>query len=321
MHIPKTDPSMRIFSLVLPWSEFANQKQTKKEALNLNVYRNLYYRALSAMKNNFEARAKKLIQQKGIPPLGKVWLHSEIHPNQWGRVDTMNVGSIVDKFFSDSLTASKIIEDDDYTKVVFNSFCFGCVVKGEAFVKVYITELEPREEKRMRVLLDQEDIQAALEAYVEEHGISGATGVKLSAENGELTAEVLFGASHTELTDSDVENSTSVPTQKKRGGRPVGSKNKPKQEVSENAGTSGSGSTGSSVEGSGNSGGNTSSPFSDDEDDLFTKGGGKSKENPFEESQEESSQNDDSSGDTSSKETSTEGGVKKKASSIFDDED
>lgn len=319
MHIPVTDPSMRVFSLVLPWTEFANQKKTKKEALNLNVYRNLYYRALSAMKKNFDARAKGLIKDGNVPNLGKIWLHYEIYPNQKGRVDTMNVGSIVDKFFSDSLTGSGIIEDDDYTRVVFNSFCFGAVVKGEPFVRVYITELEPREERDMRVLLDQDDIQMALEAFVAERGISGATGVRLSAENGELTAEVLFG---TPTTTTKTDDEDQPPKPKNRGGRPAGSKNKPKEE-SDNVGGSASGGSGSDAEGDGNEGGNTSKSRLDDDDeddDLFRKGAGKPKENPSGDSPEESSKG--TSGDEDAEtETQPSGGVKKKPSSIFDDED
>ena len=320
MHIPVTDPSMRVFVLVLPWTEFANQKKTKKEALNLNVYRNLYYRALSAMKKNFDTRAKDLIKDGKIPPLGKVWLHYEIHPNQKGRVDTMNVGSIVDKFFSDSLTGAGIIEDDDYTRVVFNSFSFGCVVKGEAFVKVHITELEPRKERAMRVLLDQEDIQAALEAYVEERGISGATGVKLSAEDGELTAEVLFGTTATMTKSTDDEDQPPKPT-KNRGGRPAGSKNKPKED-SDDVGSSASGGSGSDAEGNGDKGGNAPKTFpEDDEDDLFDKGVGQPKENPSGGSQEESSKGINGADEDAETETLSSGGVKKKASSIFDDED
>lgn len=318
MHIPVTDPSMRVFSLVLPWTEFANQKKTKKEALNLNVYRNLYYRALSAMKKNFDARAKDLIKDGGIPALGKVWLHYEIHPNQNGRVDTMNVGSIVDKFFSDSLTGSGIIEDDDYTRVVFNSFSFGCVVKGEAFVRVYITELEPRKERAMRVLLDQEDIQAALEAYVAERGIPGATGVELSVKGGELTAEVLFGNSDTTMKS---DNEDQPPKPKNRGGRPAGSKNKPKED-SDDVGSSASGGSGSDAEGNGNKGGDTPKTFpEDDEDDLFDKGVGRAKENPSGESLGESSKGINGDDEDAGTETVSTDTVRKKASSIFDDED
>lgn len=319
MHIPETNATMRVFSLVLPWTEFANQKKTKKEALNLNVYRNLYYRALSAMKKNFDARAKDLIKGGNIPALGKVWLHYEIHPNQKGRVDTMNVGSIVDKFFSDSLTGAGIIEDDDYTRVVFNSFSFGCVVKGEAFVRVTITELEPRKERAMRVLLDQNDIQEALEAFVAERGISGATGVKLSAENGELTAEVLFGTpTATVKVDEEDEDLPKAP--KNRGGRPKGSTNKPKE--ADNVGGTASGSSGSDAEGNGDEGGKPSKTFPEDDDDLFNKGAGQAKENPSEGSPGESSKGISGDEEDAGSETVSKDPVnKKKPSSIFDDED
>lgn len=331
MQIPVVTPEMRQYVLELPWTEFVNQKNTRRESINLNLYRNLYYRALSAQKNNFQARISKLIKQMGIPPLGKVWLHYEIHPNSLGRVDTMNVGSIEDKFFSDTLTKTGVIEDDDYTKVVFNSFCFGYVSKGSPFVKVTIIELEIRKQPNMRVLLDEHDIQTALEAYVTERGINGATGVKLSTEGGQFTAEVLFGIQASSpktvapvstgpaAKDKDEDEDFLKP--KSRGGRPTGSKNKPK-EASEDVGASGQGGFGRDDEGIGQASGGAS----DDDEDFpraKTKGGDK---NPSGDSQEESSS--DGSEDSSDpdaetvrdEETAKPVTAKKSASSIFDDD-
>lgn len=45
----------------------------------------------------------------------------------------------------------------------------------------------------MRILLDQDDIQTALETHVETLGISGASGVSLSVQDGEIVAEVTMG--------------------------------------------------------------------------------------------------------------------------------
>ena len=157
-----------------------------------------------------------------------------------------------------------------------------------------------------------------LEAYVAERGIPGATGVELSVKGGELTAEVLFGNSDTTMK-SDNEDQPQKP--KNRGGRPAGSKNKPKED-SDNVGNPVSGSSGSDAEGNGNTGGNTSKAFpEDDEDDLFDKGVGRAKENPSEESPGESSKEIDGDEEDTRSETVSSDTVKKKASSIFDDED
>lgn len=316
MRIPVIDPSMRQFVLDLPWTEFTNKKKSRRKSLNLNLYRNLHFQELSNQKNHFHDRMVTTLV--GIPSLGSVWLHYEIHPNHRGRLDTMNVGSVEDKFFSDSLTELGIIEDDDYTHVVFNSFCFGSVVSGDAFVRVFITELEPRKQQNMRVLLDEEDIQKALENFVSERGINGATGVKLAVVNGEITAEVLFGvqASHPAEQDDDDED---LPKPKNRGGRPKGSTNKPKEEAT-NVGTSDQGGRGRDDEGTGEANGGSSDD--DDDDDLFKpKPKGSARENPTEDSPEESSrENNDEASDKGEDLPSEDKPVKKSRSSIFDDD-
>ena len=322
MRIPVIDPSMRQFVLELPWTEFTNKKKSRRKSLNLNLYRNLHFQELSNQKNHFHDRMVKTLG--GIPSLGSVWLHYEIHPNHRGRLDTMNVGSVEDKFFSDSLTELGIIEDDDYTHVVFNSFCFGSVVSGDAFVRVFITELEPRKQQNMRVLLDEDDIQKALETFVSNAGINGATGVKLSIENGQITAEVLFGIQGPRVTTgtnvpmSEDDDDDDLPKPKSRGGRPAGSKNKPKDEVTNNVGTSDQGGSGRDAEGTGQTGGSSSDE--DDDDFLKPKPKGGARQNPSEDSPEESSNNDDADAPEKGEDVPDEKPVRKSRSSIFDDD-
>ena len=318
MRIPVIDSSMRQFVLELPWTEFTNKKKSRRKSLNLNLYRNLHFQELSNQKNHFHDRMVKTLG--GIPSLGSVWLHYEIYPNHRGRLDTMNVGSVEDKFFSDSLTELGIIEDDDYTHVVFNSFCFGSVVSGDAFVRVFITELEPRKQQNMRVLLDEDDIQKALETFVSERGIPGASGVKLAVVNGEITAEVLFGGpvSPTRQAPQEDDEDEDQPKPKNRGGRPAGSKNKPKDEVTSNVGTSDQGSRGRDAEGTGQAGGSSSDE--DDDDFLKPKPKGGGRENPSEDSPEESSNSDDADAPEKGEDVPDEKPVKKSRSSIFDDD-
>lgn len=315
MRIPVTDPSMRQFVLKLPWTEFTNKAKTRKKSINLNLYRNLHFQELSNQKNHFHTRMVTTLEE--IPPLGCVWLHYEIHPSHRGRLDTMNVTSIVDKYFSDSLTELGIIEDDDYTHVVFNSFCFGSVVRGEAYVSVTITELEPRK-TRMRVFLDNHEIQTALAAFIAESGLNGATGCKLTVQDdGEITAEVLFGVQNDPRETSAVTDEDEGSKPKSRGGRPAGSKNKPKEEVTDNVGTSGEGSSGRDAEGAGQESGGASGS---DEDDFLKPKGGNTK-NPSEDSPGESSKGSENDSGKDAETVSTEGQeVKAKRPSIFDDE-
>ncbi len=199
--------------------------------MNLNVYRNLHHRSLHAQKKKFEELAKKLL--RGIPPLGVITLHYEVCVETKRRLDIMNVGSIIDKYFSDSLTAHGIIRDDDYKNIPRVSFSFGGFVDKE-HVLVTITEIKPRSTP-MRVLLDKEDIQKALTTYVSSLNIPNANGVVLSIVSGVITAEVLFDTTETEPTQEEDTPEDSAPTPKKRGrgGRPKGSKNLPKAEPKE----------------------------------------------------------------------------------------
>jgi hypothetical protein len=219
-------PERRVFKVKLPMSVRTSSK--KKQALNLNVYRNLHFRSLSAQKNKFQKVVKKLL--RGIPPLGVITLHYVVYPGSKRRLDVMNVGSIVDKYFSDTLTIEGIIEDDDYTHIPHVSFAFGEITKDDGHILVIITEIEPKKENTpMRVMLDQDDIQTALTTYVSSLNLPNAFGVKLDVVNDEITAEIVFGNT---TTKNDVPGEVTPSKKRGRGGRPAGSKNKLKnQEV------------------------------------------------------------------------------------------
>ena len=217
----------RVFTLKLPMRMKVN-KQGDLESLNLNVYRNLHYYKLNYQKKAFQDFVKPLLL--GLPKMEAISLHYEINPKGGSRLDTMNVGAIVDKFFSDALVMNQIIPDDDYKHVVGNTFCFGSHHPNDPHVLVTITETQTRKESPMRILLDQNEIRQALENFVQTMGLSGASGVELSIVGDEIQAEIIMSGI---TTGHDVEHtSTNIPTSdqpaKRRGGRVPGSKNKPK---------------------------------------------------------------------------------------------
>lgn len=94
----------------------------KKFALNLNVYRNAHYQILNKakiiFKNQLLANYPEIKKIKGLT--GKVRVNYNIIPNNKRKFDTMNVISIVDKFFLDALVEFGCIPDDNYNYVLYD---------------------------------------------------------------------------------------------------------------------------------------------------------------------------------------------------------
>lgn len=178
------------YSVRIPTYVHVSKKNQK--AVNLNVYRNLHHHHLNTQKKNFADEVKPLLRDK--PRAERVWIHYTVFAPRNGRLDTMNVGSIVDKYFSDTMVEAGKIPDDNMDHIVLSTFSFGGVVPmdGHAITTVNILKKEPDD---MRILLDQEDIQAALNAYVKTLSIPNAADatVDLSVEDDEIVAEINTG--------------------------------------------------------------------------------------------------------------------------------
>lgn len=197
---------------------YVNVSKKNTKAVNLNVYRNLHHHHLATQKKNFSEMVRPLLRDK--PRAEKVWIHYTVFASRNGRLDTMNVGSVADKYFSDTLVEMKKIPDDNQDHVVLCTFSFGGVVPMGGHVIATVNILE-KESEPMRILLDQDDIQAALDAYVKTLNMPNAeeASVEMSvSDDGEVEAEVIMGVKP-----------------KNKGGRPKGSttrkKPTPKKEV------------------------------------------------------------------------------------------
>lgn len=177
------------YSVRIPTYVKVSKVNTK--ACNLNVYRNLHHHHLNTQKKNFADEVKPLLRDK--PKAERVWIHYTIFAPRNGRLDTMNVGSITDKYFSDTMVEAGRIPDDDYEHIVLSTFSFGGVVSMDGYAIATINILT-KEKEPMRVLLDQDDIQGALDAYIKTLNLPGATGVELTVnDDGDIEAEVLMG--------------------------------------------------------------------------------------------------------------------------------
>lgn len=108
----------------------------------------------------------------------------------------MNVGSIVDKYFSDTMVEAKKIEDDNTDHIVLSTFSFGGLTDLDGHAIATINILKPKENPDMRILLDQDDIQTALNAYVKTLNFPNAetATVDLSiTDDDQIEAEVIMG--------------------------------------------------------------------------------------------------------------------------------
>ena len=281
---------------------YVNVSKTNTKAVNLNIYRNLHYHHLNKQKQNFHDIVEPLL--KNVPRADLVAIHYTIYAARNGRLDTMNVGSVLDKYFSDTLVESGKIPDDDYKHIIMVSFSFGGVSALDGYAEAEIFELE-KERDNMRVLLDQKDIEEALNTWVDNAGFPGATGVELTIVGDSVEAEVMFAGQ---------EEETPEPAPKKnRGGRPKGSKNKPKPvekvEVADVDGLTEAGSDDSDSGGSGAAKADTQ----EGNDETKVK-------NPFEDEETESSESAEKPEDTETGGAEADAPVKtKKKSSIFDD--
>ena len=300
----------RVFQLKLPMRMKVN-KGGDEESLNLNVYRNLHFYKLNHQKKAFHDFVKPLL--RGLPSMEAISLHYEINPKGGSRLDTMNVGSIVDKFFSDALVLNQIIPDDDYKHVVGISFSFGSLCPNDPHVLVTITETQPRKETPMRILLDQNEIQQALEAFVATMGLPGASGVELTVNGDEIQAEIIMDdvISGAVTLPASTNTPTSDQPVKRRGGRVLGSKNKPKVVIPNVAANP---ETGDDLSGSGDAEGG-------EEEDLSpeTEGDSESQGSGVDQFGESSNDSDEEADGAGSEEPKTRGGSNR--GNLFGDSD
>ena len=98
-------------------------KKAKKVILNLNVYRNLHHRTNNNVKSTFTELMEE--QLKGLRLPEPIELHYTIYKRTNRRMDTMNPGSIIDKFFCDALVHYGCISDDNDSVIVKTTFVSG----------------------------------------------------------------------------------------------------------------------------------------------------------------------------------------------------
>ena len=131
-------------------------------SINLNTYRNAHFYQLNAAKIAFKEQIQSQIDT--LPLLGRIEITYVLYPKTRRLCDVANICSIADKFFSDALTESGIIEDDNYMFLGKVEYLFGDIDKHNPRVEAHIKEVEMR--ITQSALLGQEDIAKAIGMYV-----------------------------------------------------------------------------------------------------------------------------------------------------------
>jgi hypothetical protein len=194
-----------MWTIALPTSVPVSKNQ--RFSLNLNQYRNAHHYTLHAAKVAFHELVKGNLHH--LPRCQQVNLTYHLFVGSRQLVDTPNVCSIVDKFFSDCLVTEGIIEDDNYTVVLSSSYRFGGFEKGNPRVEVTIepvgsTWVRPGPEDPqcegnppMKITLVQTEIEKAISDYVLGQmtiNESMELAIDLSATRGPegMTAEIII---------------------------------------------------------------------------------------------------------------------------------
>lgn len=133
----------KTYFLRLPVSVAVSKREVK--GLNLNWYRNAHYSKANHQKKTFTSMVKPQVDL--LPVFARVSLSYTLYVATMRLVDTNNIISITDKYFSDVLVEMGKIPDDNYkyTGKVTSEFG-GVLEKGlEPFTAVKITSERPIE--------------------------------------------------------------------------------------------------------------------------------------------------------------------------------
>lgn len=108
--------------------------------LNLNAYRNAYFRILNAAKITYKAIIE--LQIKDIPKIKKAGMIYVVHKGDKRRFDIGNVASIHQKFFEDAMVEQKHLDDDNFSQLPITVYAAGAMDRDNPRVDIEVYDLE-----------------------------------------------------------------------------------------------------------------------------------------------------------------------------------
>jgi len=117
--------------------------------LNLNNYRNAYFRTLNSAKVNYKAFMKDIILDQIPVPLDKIAIQYKVFKGDRRRFDIGNVTSIHQKFFEDAIVELGKLPDDRHENLPLTFNTFGGISTDRPRVEITIYDLTvPADVKR-----------------------------------------------------------------------------------------------------------------------------------------------------------------------------
>ena len=137
---------------------YINLSRTKKFILNLNNYRNMYFRTLNNSKIAYKATMKDQILDQIPVPMTKIAIQYRVYKGDKRRFDVGNIASIHQKYFEDAIVELGRLPDDRHENIPITFNTFGGVSDANPRVEITIYDLTvPADIKRML-----EDIRGSL---------------------------------------------------------------------------------------------------------------------------------------------------------------
>lgn len=123
----------------------------KKFILNLNNYRNAYFRVLNTSKQVYKQHITTLIEKEIYYELSKIAIQYKIFKGDERRFDIGNIASIHQKFFEDALVESGHLPDDRAANIPLVFYSYGGISRTNPRVEVTIYDLTNRADKKQLV--------------------------------------------------------------------------------------------------------------------------------------------------------------------------
>lgn len=117
--------------------------------LNLNNYRNAYFRTLNSAKVNYKAYMKEQILNEIYKPLEKIAIQYKVFKGDRRRFDIGNVTSIHQKFFEDAIVELGKLPDDRHENLPLTFDSFGGISTDRPRVEITIYDLTERSDIKM----------------------------------------------------------------------------------------------------------------------------------------------------------------------------
>lgn len=122
----------------------------KKFILNLNNYRNMYFRTLNNSKIAYKKAMEEQILDQIPVPLTKIAIQYKVFKGDRRRFDIGNVASVHQKYFEDAIVELGRLPDDRHENLPITFFSFGGAGSERPRVEITIYDLTvPADIKRL----------------------------------------------------------------------------------------------------------------------------------------------------------------------------